>query len=100
MDVSPCVLGLKAELGAVDGVVLSGAPSLKVQVSLSGWICAMLFLFNHELGCDEAPAKEYISGRVALVISGLTAVAALPVRHSVAPVGLRARSHLLSGSFY
>ena len=58
MDVSPCVLGLKAELGAVDGVVLSGAPSLKVQVSLSGWICAMLFLFNHELGYDEAYAKK------------------------------------------
>ena len=31
----------------------------------------MLFLFNHEMGYDEASAKEYISGRVSLVISGL-----------------------------
>ena len=70
MDVSPCVLGFKAGLGAVDGVVFSGAPSLKVRVSLSGWMHATLFLFDHKLGYDEASSKEYISGMVALVISG------------------------------
>ena len=68
MDVSPCVSGLKAGLGAVDGVLLSGAPSLSVWVSLPGWMSATLFLFDHELGYGEASAKEYISGRVALVI--------------------------------
>ena len=50
MDVSPGVLGLKDELGAVGGVMLSGAPSLVMRVSLSGWMCDTLFLFNHELG--------------------------------------------------
>jgi hypothetical protein len=30
----------------------------------------MLFLFNHEMGYYEASAKEYISRRVSLVISG------------------------------
>ena len=77
MYVSPCVPGLKTGLGAVDGVVLSGAPSLKVRVSLSGWMHASLFLFDHELGYDEASAREYISGRVALVISGFNGCCSL-----------------------
>ena len=56
MDVSPGVSGLKDGPGAVGGVILSGAPGLVVRVSLSGWMCATIFLFNHELGYDEASA--------------------------------------------
>ena len=52
MSVSSCVPGLEAGLGAVVNDVFSGASSLKVRVSLSGWMRATLFLFDHELGYD------------------------------------------------
>ena len=50
--------------------MLSGALSLVARVSLSSWIRATLFLFEHELGYGEASAEEYIRGRVALAILG------------------------------
>ena len=50
--------------------MLSGALSLVVQVNLSSWMRATLFLFDHELGYDDASAEEYIRGKVALVILG------------------------------
>ena len=70
MDVSSCVPGFKVGLGAVGGVVFSGAHSPNVWVRLSGWMRATLFLFDQEMGYDDASAKGYISGRAALVISG------------------------------
>ena len=59
------------------GGVLSGAPGPKVQVSLSGWMRATLFLFGHKMGYDEASAKKYISGRLALVILGFNGCCSL-----------------------
>lgn len=64
MDVSSSVLGLDADHGVV------GEGGAKVVLSQSGWSRATLFLFDHEMGYDEAAVREYIGGRVSLVISG------------------------------
>ena len=58
MDVSSCVPGFQVGLGAVGEGVFSGAPGPKVRVSLSGWMRATLFLFDHQMGYDEATVKE------------------------------------------
>ena len=60
MDVVPGISSLKDGPGAVSGAVFSGAPCLVLQVDLSGWLGAGVFLFHHELECDEATAMKYI----------------------------------------
>ena len=78
------------------GVVFSCALRLVAQVNPSGWLRAGVFLFHHELECDEAAALNILGG-VALVVTGsggcrnLTAVAHCGV---VCPV----KSPLLVGS--
>ena len=62
--------GLSEGPGVVGGVMFSGAPSPVVRMSPSGWVCATLFLFDYEMGYDEVSAKEYIAGKMALMISG------------------------------
>ena len=70
MSIVPGLIILKERHGAVGGVVFSGALSLVAQVDPSGWLRDGVFLFHHELECDEAAVMEYIRGRVALVIAG------------------------------
>ena len=70
MDVVPGVSSLEVGPGAVGNVVFSDAPGLVVQMDLSGWLRAEVFLVHHELKCDEAATVEYIRGMMALVIVG------------------------------
>ena len=70
MSIVPSVTSLREGYGAVCDVVFSGASSLVAQVDPSGYFRDGVFLFHHELECDEAAVVEYIMGRVALVMTG------------------------------
>ena len=70
MSIVPGVMSLREGHDVVGGGVFSGALSLVAQVDPSGWSRAGMFLFHHEIKCDEAAAMEYIRGVVLLVIIG------------------------------
>ena len=49
-------------------VVFLGTGSLVAQVDPFCWSHAGVFLFHHDMECDEAAVVEYIKGRVVLMI--------------------------------
>ena len=56
------ITSLREGHGAVGGVVFSGTLQLVAQVDPSGWLRAVVFLFHHELECDEPAVMEYTRG--------------------------------------
>ena len=100
MDVVPVVSSLNDGPGAVGDFMFYGAPSLVAQVDLSGWLRAGVFLFHHELGCDEATTVECIRGVWPWSLRDPAIVTKLLLWRSVAPVVCPMKSHLLVGSSF